>query len=104
MTGLWALDPTFRPWAQWLLDVARYNGLTVEVTSTRRTRAEQEGLYQAALAGRSRYPVARPGTSQHERGLALDLRASSGVLEALGGVWRSVGGTWGPSDPIHFGA
>lgn len=43
-----------------------------DVTSASRTRAQQEALYKAYKAGDG--PLAsKPGTSQHEKGLALDL-------------------------------
>jgi hypothetical protein len=78
----------------------------VQVTSTRRTSAEQSALYAAFLAGASKYPAAPPGQSYHEYGRAFDLYAEPWVLEELGRVWESVGGTWGGrgSDPIHFEA
>jgi hypothetical protein len=46
-------------------------GRPVPVTSGRRSRAEQERLW--AARHRNPFPVARPGTSAHERGLAVDV-------------------------------
>lgn len=49
------------------------------ITSALRTYAEQKKLYDDWLAGRFNTPhVATPGTSLHESGRALDLRASGG--------------------------
>lgn len=45
------------------------------VTSAFRSRAEQEALYKAYLAGGTL--AARPGTSNHEKGLAVDVGTSS---------------------------
>lgn len=102
------LQPWFQPWARWLIqDVARHFGARrVTVTSTRRTRAEQNRLYQRYLRGQNPYPVAPPGRSLHESGVALDLVTEPrSVLNQMGAYWRSIGGTWGgASDPIHFDA
>jgi hypothetical protein len=70
------------------------------VTSTIRSRQEQEQLYQKYLRGESRYPVAPPGTSLHELGLAIDLVSRDNAL--LGRVWQDVGGFWSPRDAVHF--
>lgn len=81
--------------------VAQYNGLEPRITSTFRSVAEQRRLYRAYLAGRHPLPVAPPGRSMHNYGLAIDLVARN--LERLGAWWRSIGGIWGgPSDPVHF--
>jgi hypothetical protein len=77
-------------------------GMSFSINSGLRTRAEQEYLY--ANRGSSPYPVAPPGTSQHERGLAADLRFSSPASEA----WiRAHAGEFGlgfpdARDPIHM--
>jgi hypothetical protein len=58
-------------------------------------------LYNDWYRGLSKYPVARPGTSRHEKGMALDiLSTNTGALVAM---LNSVGLVWGgPADPIHF--
>jgi len=48
------------------------------------------------------YPVAKPGTSLHEAGLAVDLVSDDNAW--LGEVWQYWGGQWSPSDVVHFGA
>ena len=58
-------------------------------------------LYNAFLRGEARYPVAPPGQSFHEYGLAFDYVAPE-VQAQLGELWQSVGGTWSPQDDIHF--
>jgi hypothetical protein len=69
---------------------------------------EQERLYARYLAGLSDLPVAPPGSSMHERGLAMDLARigvkplQDPVLAQLGAVWKGVGGLWKPVDPVHF--
>ncbi|UCC72601.1 MAG: D-alanyl-D-alanine carboxypeptidase family protein [Gemmatimonadota bacterium] len=96
------LDPAFRPWAQWLYDTAEYYRLRPRVTSTRRSISHQRELYQRYLRGQSKYPVAKPGCSQHNYGVAIDLVSDNN--ERLGTIWQSAGGLWGGTrDPVHFG-
>lgn len=53
------------------------------------------------MAGVARYPANPPGTSKHEKGLALDILSTN--TKALVGLLNSVGLVWaGPADPIHF--
>lgn len=96
------LDPSFRPYVEQLLQVARNAGFQPRVTSTRRSRREQEALYARWKAGRNPYPVAVPGTSDHERGMAFDLVSLDNA--PLGALWKSWGGRWSPSDEVHFAA
>lgn len=110
------LDPRFRPYADFILQVAQQNNLRPQVTSTRRTRGQQETLYARYLAcerGKQQaqplrcLPAAPPGTSDHELGLAIDLVVGgdfrSAAQFALGRWWVSVGGLWSERDPVHFG-
>ncbi len=52
------------------------------VTSGTRSRAKQEQLYAAKLAGRHDGPVAKPGTSLHETGNAIDVAFGPGISVA----------------------
>ncbi|MGO1304606.1 MAG: hypothetical protein ACTMKV_07450, partial [Sphingomonas parapaucimobilis] len=52
------------------------------VTSGTRTRAQQERIFADAQAGRHVGPVARPGTSAHERSQALDVAYGPGISVA----------------------
>lgn len=95
--------PWLAPYAGWLLEYAAAQGWQPRVTSIYRSHARQRQLYAAWQRGQNRYPVARPGTSYHEFGRAMDVVARD--LPAMGAVWRSMGGTWGAqADPIHFHA
>lgn len=49
------------------------------VTSGLRSRERQEQLYADKLAGRHAGPVAKPGTSDHERGQAIDIGFAPGL-------------------------
>lgn len=96
------LEPWLQPWAKWLISAWPYGILT----STRRTRTEQEQLYAAFLRGETKYPAAPPGQSWHEYGRAFDYVAPTAILAQLGALWESVGGSWGGccGDDIHFQA
>ncbi len=52
------------------------------VTSGTRSRADQERIYADKLAGRHAGPVAKPGTSDHERGQAVDIAYGPGITIA----------------------
>lgn len=99
--------PELRPYASALVDLAGRSGLQPRVTSARRSHAEQARLYRRYLAGLQPYPVAPPGSSAHEFGMAFDLVVSPydlTVFRQLGQIWLSWGGVWGGAfdDPIHF--
>jgi hypothetical protein len=75
-------------------------GRPVPVASGLRTRAEQEALW--ARRATNPYPVARPGTSDHERGLAIDV--PRGFVDQLLSV-AAAAGLCHPlprTDPVHF--
>jgi LAS superfamily LD-carboxypeptidase LdcB len=94
------LAPWAIPYAQYLYQVAEFNGLSPRVTSVFRTRQQQSVLYQRFLRGLSTLPAAPPGKSRHERGLAWDMVTTNPA--AIGALWKSMGGRWFPSDPVHF--
>jgi LAS superfamily LD-carboxypeptidase LdcB len=88
---------------QRLIDAAGRAGILVTVSSGRRTHAQQRALYRRYLAGINPYPVARPGTSDHEYGYAVDLWAGdSERTRQVGRAWRSWGGRWNENDEVHF--
>lgn len=102
-----SLVPQLRPYARALVDLAGRNGLQPRITSARRSHAEQARLYRRFVAGLQPYPVAPPGTSAHEFGMAFDLVVSPydlSLFRQLGQIWVSWGGVWGGEfdDPIHF--
>lgn len=86
-----------------LAALARADGLLghpVPVVSGLRTRAEQQALWDRRHD--NPYPVARPGTSDHERGLAVDVARSSvddlAAIAAGAGLCQPLS----ESDPVHF--
>jgi len=80
---------------------ARRHGVTIDITSAGRTYEEQARLYRE-LHGRS--PVAVPGTSSHELGVAIDVKnyqqAKPYLLAA--GFTHGDGAGPIPGDPWHF--
>lgn len=104
MTSLDALTPEFIPYAKAFVQFLGNNRLHPQITSTRRSRAEQSRLYDAYIArGRTGLPAAPPGASAHEYGYAVDLLVSpQEYLYAVGNYWSQLGGVWHPSDPVHF--
>lgn len=86
-----------------LLSAAWAARIPATVTSGRRTHAQQRALYRRYLAGLNPYPVAPPGTSDHELGYAVDIWAgNSEDTRLLGRTWRSWGGLWSERDEVHF--
>ena len=78
-------------------------GKTVEVTSAVRDTAKQTELYQAYVEGKSKFPVAPPGSSKHEKGLAVDI--SQGVADEMDrmGLLRKYGLSRPvANDPVHL--
>jgi hypothetical protein len=73
---------------------------TMQVNSMLRTIAQQYLLYQWYLNGQCGISLAaKPGNSNHETGLALDINDNVGWKSAL----ESNGFKWlGSSDPVHF--
>ena len=57
-------------------------GIGGRVTSGLRSREKQEQLYADKLAGRHNGPVAKPGTSLHETGNAIDVAYGPGISVA----------------------
>jgi len=72
----------------------------VPVTSGWRSYADQERLWRQR--GTNPYPVARPGTSSHERGRAVDVPRS--FVSRLRAVAKAVGlcQPFPATDPVHF--
>lgn len=95
------VHPKLRTIARNLPRVAKANGFQVRITSGYRSRSVQAKLYRDYLNGTALYPVNPPGTSLHEKGMALDILSTN--QNALASLLTSIGLTWGgPSDPIHF--
>ena len=75
-------------------------GVPVPVTSGFRSAPEQRRLWLGRAA--NRFPVAPPGTSMHERGLAVDVPEA--FADRLAAVGRQAGlcRPFPVADPVHF--
>jgi len=100
------LHPVTREGLHLLERAAKENGLRFTVTSGYRSISKQWTLYNRWKLGSplQRRPVAIPGTSTHNYGLAFDAVAvpysRQGELVALA---RDLGFIWaGPRDDVHF--
>lgn len=80
-------------------------GKKVNIVSALRDSAKQKELYEAYVSGKSKFPAGAPGTSKHEKGLAVDVDlAAANAMDSMGilakyGLKRPVAG-----DPIHISA
>jgi len=99
-----ALDPKVREAV--ILAAQEYQQLTGQkllINSGKRSREDQERLYNEYLRrGRTGMPVAPPGSSSHESGLAVDIQQGKTDRRAIDilnryGLMQSVAG-----DPVHF--
>ena len=99
--GLGRLDPRFAPYAEALVQAADAAGLRPQITSTFRSIGRQRALWEARQRGEHPLPVAYPGCSYHNYGLAFDMVCDD--LPWAGALWQSWGGVWGGAgDPVHF--
>ena len=75
-------------------------GRPVPVTSGYRSTAEQQRLWERRHT--NPYPVARPGSSMHERGRAIDVPRSFAPVLADVAARVGLGRPWPSTDPVHF--
>lgn len=113
MASLEGLDPQFRFHAErfWKWAKKQPGCASLVITSAKRTREQQQYLWEEYQAGRNNgLPATPPGSSDHELGLAWDMARigheplTDPVLAELGEAWILAGGRWWSKDPVHFGA
>lgn len=101
--SLASLADDFRPWAEWIVELAKFADSQARVTSAFRTHEKQKALYELYRQGQSRYPAARPGQSAHEYGYAIDMVFGNlDARDAVRNVWVQYGGNLGNDDEVHF--
>jgi|TARA_Y100000114_G_scaffold126785_1_gene123285 hypothetical protein len=86
---------------QAMIQAARREGVDLKISSAYRSRQQQEALYQKYLNGTGNL-AAKPGTSNHESGLAIDFSNTPGAYAWL----KANAGRFGlknlPSEPWHY--
>lgn len=105
LANLEGLDPQFQPKAESLLDRMKAAGMDPYITSAARTPSLQASMRERYLKEGGPYPVAAPGTSFHNYGLAFDVGGlSNQQLAEAGRIAEEMGMGWGGrfKDPIHF--
>jgi hypothetical protein len=83
-------------------DAAR-EGVTISLTSSYRSNAEQAVLYQRYLNGTGNL-AAQPGKSGHNRGTSLDVRSGISWMQRNGARygWANTGMSFSQPEPWHF--
>lgn len=78
-------------------------GETVNVNSAKRSTEEQQRLWDRKQRGEISYPVAKPGTSLHEKGLAIDVPPATAEKMDRMGILRNNGlNRPVANDPVHI--
>lgn len=84
-----------------MIQAAKKDGVDLKISSAHRSRAQQEALYAKYKAGTGNL-AAKPGTSNHESGLAIDFSNTPGAYDWL----KKNAGRFGlknlPSEPWHY--
>lgn len=84
-----------------MVAAAKKDGVDLQISSGFRSRQEQEVLYQKYLNGTGNL-AAKPGTSNHESGLAIDFRDTPGAFAWLKKNSTRFGLKNLPSEPWHY--
>lgn len=84
-----------------MVAAAARDGVSLQITSGMRTRAEQQRLYDLYKAGKGNI-AARPGTSNHEKGEAIDFANSPGAWAWLKKNAPRFGFHNFPPEPWHY--
>lgn len=82
---------------------AASDGISISLESAWRDSAKQAQLYKAYVEGRGNYAAA-PGTSKHEKGIAIDLRNGISWAQRNGSRfgWINTGASFPQPEPWHF--
>jgi len=99
--SLRGLHPQVHEVAEIAHEWATYFGIPTTVTSTLRSRQEQQRLRDRYLRGQSRFPANAPGDSAHEFGLAWDSVVASEDQENWNIIRRWAGFRVPDNDLVH---
>jgi hypothetical protein len=105
---LWGVNPDLARRVRNMAATLSARGIEIKVSSGKRSTERQAALY--ANRANNPYPVARPGTSKHEQGLAVDVvptgARTSRASVIIGEEGEREGLRWGgrftKRDPVHF--
>jgi hypothetical protein len=95
------IDSSIAPNFDSMVSAARADGINLQIRSGHRSRAQQERLYAAYRNGTGNL-AARPGTSNHERGQAIDFRRTPGAFDWLARNAERFGFRNLPGEPWHY--
>jgi peptidoglycan hydrolase-like protein with peptidoglycan-binding domain len=84
-----------------MVAAAARDGVSLQINSGMRTRAEQQHLYDLYKAGKGNI-AAKPGTSNHEKGEAIDFTNTSGAWAWLKRNSTRFGFHNFPPEPWHY--
>ena len=84
-----------------MIEAAKRDGVDLKITSAHRSREQQEVLYQKYLNGTGNL-AAKPGTSNHESGLAIDFTNTPGAHAWLAKNAGRFGLKNLPGEPWHY--
>ena len=84
-----------------MIEAAKRDGVDLKITSANRSRQEQEVLYQKYLNGTGNL-AAKPGSSNHESGLAIDFTNTPGAHAWLAKNAGRFGLKNLPGEPWHY--
>ncbi len=84
-----------------MVAAAKKDGVNLTITSANRSRAEQEKLYAAYKAGKGNL-AAKPGTSNHEKGQAIDFGNTPGAWNWLAKNAEKFGFKNLKGEPWHY--
>ncbi|HEY9720820.1 MAG TPA: D-alanyl-D-alanine carboxypeptidase family protein [Oscillatoriaceae cyanobacterium] len=95
------MSPEIAPKFDKMVAAAKAAGVNLEMEMCYRSYQEQEKLYQAYLNGTGNI-AAKPGTSNHEKGLAIDFKGTPGAFDWLKAHASSFGLYNYPPEPWHY--
>ncbi len=101
MASTQGLDPRAKKALEEALAELKKQGIPTHINSGLRSHADQERLY--ANRAKNPYPVAKPGTSNHEKGLAADLNIPEQFRAQANSILSGKGWAWkGKKDRVHY--
>ena len=95
------VDASIAPQVKSMIAAAKKDGVDLKITSAHRSRAKQEELYAKYKAGTGNL-AAKPGTSNHESGLAIDFTNTPGAYDWLAKNAGKFGLKNLPGEPWHY--